>query len=236
MPGTPSTHNPVVVVLVGREPAERYSVHRGYVDALTAVGALPLLVAAGAGERDDALLDVVASADALLVSGGGDVDPATYGEAPGGTLMHVDAARDRVEIASVHAAVGAGRRVLGVCRGAQVLAVAFGGSLHQDLRTAGFHHHWEEERQYEPVHAVEAGPGTLAAAVLAGSDKVNSIHHQAVRTPGGLCITAWSDDGVVEAVEGDGVLGVQWHPERLFPSDTRHLAPFRWLVSGEVGA
>ena len=134
------------------------------------------------------------------------------------------------EIASVRVARDAGRRVLGICRGAQVLAVAFGGTLHQDLAAAGFQHHWEEVRQYEPVHAVEAEPGSVAEAVLAGSAKVNSIHHQAVRTPGGLHATAWSDDGVVEAVEGDDVLGIQWHPERLLGYDSRHLAAFHWLV------
>jgi putative glutamine amidotransferase len=235
MPGILSSRQPVVALLVGREPAERWSVHRGYVDGLSAVGAFPVLLTAGAGD-DDAMLDAVTSADALLVSGGGDVDPAAYGDEPTDTLMHVDPARDRVEVAAVHAARAAGRRVLGICRGAQVLAVAFGGTLHQDLRAAGFQHHWEEERQYEPVHAVDADLGSVAAEVLAGSSKVNSIHHQAVRTPGSLRATAWSDDGVVEAVEGDGVLGVQWHPERLLTYDTRHLAAFRWLLGATGGA
>jgi putative glutamine amidotransferase len=222
---------PVVAVLVGREPAERFSIHRGYVDALVAVGAVPLLVPTGAGEPDDALLDVVSNADALLVSGGGDVDPTVYGEVPSDLLMHVDRARDRDELASVQAAHAAGRRVLGVCRGAQLLAVGFGGALHQDLRAAGFQHHWAEDRQYEPVHAVEPEAGSLAEDVLAGAAKVNSIHHQAVRDPGTLRATAWSDDGVIEAVEGHGLLGIQWHPERLLAFDDRHLAAFRWLVS-----
>ncbi|HZP31354.1 MAG TPA: gamma-glutamyl-gamma-aminobutyrate hydrolase family protein [Acidimicrobiia bacterium] len=230
MAGARATRIPVVVLLAGREPAERVSLHRGYVDAVAATGAFPVVVAAGLGD-DGALLDLVTSADALIVTGGGDVDPAAYGEEPDARLMQVDQGRDRAEIAGVRAAHDAGRRVLGVCRGAQVLAVAFGGTLHQDLRAAGFDHHWEEERQYEPVHAVEAEPGSVAERVLAGSAKVNSIHHQAVRTPGSLRATAWSDDGVIEAVEGDGLLGVQWHPERLLSSDDRHLEPFRWLLS-----
>jgi putative glutamine amidotransferase len=124
-----------------------------------------------------------------------------------------------------------GRRVLGICRGMQIMAVASGGTLHQHLPTAGFEHHWEESRQYEPVHEVIADAGSKAAFALGGTVKVNSIHHQAVRKAGeGLHATAWSDDGVIEAVEGDELLGVQWHPERLLDSDGRHLAPFRWLA------
>ena len=136
-----------------------------------------------------------------------------------------------LEIDAFHAARALGRRVLGICRGIQIMAVASGGSLHQHLPTAGFDHHWEEHRQYEPVHEVVADPRTLAAGALDGSVKVNSIHHQAVRDAGrDLRATAWSDDGVIEAVEGDAVLGLQWHPERLLDADRRHLAPFRWLV------
>jgi putative glutamine amidotransferase len=231
----------VVAVLVGREPDARFSVHRGYVDAVYAVGALPMILPAGADASHDTLLAGVAMADAVLVTGGGDVDPAAYGESESNAagcngaglkgLMSVDPPRDRAEVAAVHAAHRAQKRVLGVCRGAQVLGVAFGGTLHQDLTAAGFpQHHWEEVRQYEPVHAVEAEAGSLAELALAGSSKVNSIHHQAVRTPGSLRATAWSDDGVIEAVEGDRVLGIQWHPERLLGYDDRHLAAFRWLV------
>ncbi len=222
---------PVVAVLIGREPDERFSVHRGYVDAVYAVGALPMLLPAGPDTTHDTLLAGVAMADAVLVTGGGDVDPAAYGEAESNALMSVDPPRDRAEVAAVHAAHDARKRLLGVCRGAQVLGVAFGGTLHQDLTAAGFpQHHWEEARQYEPVHAVEVEAGSLAELALAGSSKVNSIHHQAVRTPGSLRATAWSDDGVIEAVEGDRLLGIQWHPERLLGDDDRHLAAFRWLV------
>ena len=190
MPGTLSTRNPVVVVLVGREPAERYSVHRGYVDALIAVGALPVLVAAGTGDRDDALLDAVTSADALLVSGGGDVDPTTYGEAPGDRLMHVDAARDRAEIASVHAAVGAGRRVLGICRGAQVINVALGGTLHQHLPDVLGHTRHQQGNAVFSTSLVKTVPGTRLAALIGDSSDVQCYHHQAIDKVGdGLVVS-----------------------------------------------
>jgi putative glutamine amidotransferase len=221
----------MVAVLVGREPDERFSVHRGYLDAVWAVDAIPVLVPTGADPTHDAALALVDDADALLVTGGGDVDPRSYGDTTRETLMSVDVERDRVEISAVHLAHQAGKPVLGICRGAQVVGVAFGGSLHQDLPAAGFpDHHWELERQYEPVHAIDAAPGSLAELALAGSPKVNSIHHQAVREPGALRATAWSDDGVIEAVEGDGILGIQWHPERLLAGEPRHVAPFEWLV------
>jgi putative glutamine amidotransferase len=110
------------------------------------------------------------------------------------------------------------------------MAVAAGGTLHQDLPSAGYDGHWIREREYEPVHALTADAGTAASLALAGATKVNSIHHQAVLDAGDLHPTAWSDDGVIEAIEGQDALGVQWHPERLLDSDARHLAPFQWLV------
>jgi putative glutamine amidotransferase len=222
---------PIIAVVIGREPAHRYSVHRGYVDAIAAVGALPVVLAAVAVDgANDRIVDVVAQSDGLLLTGGGDVDPGRYDQVVAPEVYDLDPGRDALEVRAFQAARASGRRVLGICRGIQIMAVAAGGSLHQHLPAAGFEHHWEEHLQYEPVHEVIADSGSRAAFALGGTVKVNSIHHQAVRDPGGLRATAWSDDGVIEAIEDDGVLGVQWHPERLFETDARHLAPFTWLA------
>ena len=217
--------------MIGLEPEHRFSVHRGYIDALASVGAIPLVLPA-VGTAHERLLEAVAGADALLLTGGGDVDPGLYGATAAAEVTEVDPARDALEVWSYITMRQRGRKVLGVCRGIQVMAVAGGGSLHQDLPSAGYDGHWIHEREYEPVHAVTADTGTSASMALAGATKVNSIHHQAVLDPGDLRATAWSDDGVIEAIEAEGALGVQWHPERLLDSDARHFAPFRWLVEG----
>jgi putative glutamine amidotransferase len=221
-----------IAILIGREPEHRYSLHRGYVDAVWAAGAIPIVLAPPPGDTSvDPFVEAVLRCDGLLLTGGGDIDPSTYGEVPRVELMSVDPTRDRAEIAATRAMAGERRPVLGICRGIQLLAVAHGGALHQDLVTDGFvGHHWEEERQHEPVHGVEVTPGTLAAGALAGLPTVNSIHHQGVKHGGSLVPTAWSEDGVIEAIEGDEVLGVQWHPERLEGAADGQLAPFRWLV------
>jgi putative glutamine amidotransferase len=231
-----------VALLIGREPAQRYSVHRGYADAVWEAGAVPVLLTppalpAAAGHVVDRhvaarYVEVALGCDAVCVTGGGDVDPSRYGEVPSADVMDVDPVRDGVEIATVLAARDRGIPVLGICRGIQLVAVALGGRLHQDLRTAGYEGHWEEDRHHEPVHAIECDAGTLASVALAGATIVNSIHHQAVRDPGpALTPTAWGPGGLIEAVEAPGLLGIQWHPERLLAADPRHLAPFRWLVA-----
>lgn len=206
--------------------------HRGYVDAITAVGAQPVIVPVGPGIDTDRTLGLVLTCDALLLSGGNDVDPAVYGAQRGGGEKDTDPDRDALEVAAVATAMDAGRPVLGICRGIQLLAAALGGTLIPDLPSAGFVDHDEEEREGEPVHGIVAEAGSVAGLAVAGANRVNSIHHQAVSDPGPvLKAVAWSPDGLIEAVEAPGALGIQWHPERLIESDSRHLAPFRWLVS-----
>jgi putative glutamine amidotransferase len=220
-----------VGVVVGLYPAERFSLHRGYVDALCALGVTPVIVPAG-GACDTAVADALLDGcDALIATGGGDLHPASYGGDPSPELMEVDANRDAVDLWAVQQFRERGRPVLGICRGAQTVAVALGGSLVPDLPSTGVTGHWDEDRQYQPVHGIDVDPGTGAADALAGATEVNSIHHQAIADPGPeLQPTAWSPDGVIEAAEGPGLLALQWHPERLLQHDPRHLAPFEWLV------
>jgi putative glutamine amidotransferase len=217
-----------VALLVGREPPHRYSVHRGYADAVWAIGATPVILVPPTEPAGlDRFVAAATACGAVCVTGGGDVaiDPVDG-------LMDPDPLRDAAESAAVRTAVDASVPVLGICRGIQLVAVAFGGVLHRDLPSAGFAGHWEEERQCEPVHGIVAERHSVAAQVLGPIARVNSIHHQAVRDPGpSLTATAWSDDGVIEAIEAPGVLGLQWHPERLWSADDRHLAPFRWLAA-----
>lgn len=222
---------PAIAVMIGRSPERRYSIHRGYVDAVVAVGALPVLLAVGPGTDPDPVIEAVGRCAGLILTGGNDVDPHVYGAERGRGEKDTDPDRDAIEVASLHAALAAGRPVLGICRGVQVLAAALGGTLIGDLPAAGYCGHEDEEREGDPVHAVTADPGSVAALALAGAGRVNSIHHQAVATTGPtLTATAWSGDGVIEAVEAPGVLGLQWHPERLLASDPRHLSSFEWVV------
>jgi putative glutamine amidotransferase len=237
---------PLVAVLTGHFPAERASVHRTYLNAIWLAGGQPVILSpppAGALTR---ALDVIERCDALLLTGGGDIDPARYGETPAVDLMAVDPGRDTFELAALDHALAAGRPVLGVCRGLQVMTVGLGGRLHQDVGRAGFTGHWDEDNAHMPVHGIRATPGSLAELALNGRTKVNSIHHQAVADPGPrLAPTAWADDDLIEAVEavdGRPLLGVQWHPERMvcppegIIPDLDHLAAFEWLVRAAGGA
>jgi putative glutamine amidotransferase len=231
---------PLVAVLTGHFPADRAGVHRTYLNAIWLAGGQPVILSPPPPGALNRALDVIEQCDALLITGGGDVEPGRYGETASVELMQVDEARDTFELAAADRSVAARRPLLGICRGLQVLTVALGGRLHQDVPTAGFHDHWDDANAHSPVHGIRSTPGSLAARALAGRAKVNSIHHQAVADPGPhLVATAWSDDGLIEAVEsGEGgpLLGLQWHPERLAcpPEPARgdhgHLAAFEWLL------
>ncbi len=193
-----------------------------YVEQVAAAGARPILLPAATAVD---LLEVV---DALVLTGGGDVDPLRYGGSTGPGI-DVDPARDEAEISLVRAAAEAGTPLLGVCRGLQVLAVAFGGTLTGDL---GMSHVLPGD-----THSVRTRPGSLIHSLLGAGPEVTALHHQAVAEPGpSWRATSWADDGVVEAIEWQGslpwpVLGVQWHPELEASTGARL---FDWLARAAV--
>jgi len=204
-----------------------------YSRAVAAAGGLPV------GLSRDAPVDcIVERIDALVLSGGADVDPARYGRARDPGCGDVEPERDAWELSLVAAALSARLPVLGICRGIQVLNVALGGTLVQDLGPeAGDGHSRLDVAREVPVHAVRLEPGTLAAAVYGTELRVNSLHHQAVDDLGaGLVVSGRSPDGTVEALElpGSPVLAVQWHPEMLLASQPD--PGFCWLVSCAAGA
>jgi putative glutamine amidotransferase len=192
-----------------------HGVPRNYVDQVLAAGGRPVILP----PRSTDLLDVV---DAVVLAGGGDLDPALYGR-PGAPAEGVDVDRDRAEIDLVRQAHRAGVPLLGVCRGAQVMVVAYGGTLIPDLG---------DHVLVEGQHPIRCDDGSVIAGLLGGRPRVNSLHHQAVDESGpSWRSTARADDGVIEAVEWDGgdawqALGVQWHPELEHTGS----ALFGWLV------
>ena len=162
--------------------------------------------------------------DALLLGGGGDVDPARYGRPPlGNGTLEVDPERDRIDFTLFEDARRRGAPVLGICRGLQVVNVALGGTLVQDIpaeRPSDVVHARTSEEKTRLDHTVAVAPETrLAALATATEVRVNSRHHQAIESVApGLAVSGTSPDGLPEAVESSGggwVVAVQWHPENL---------------------
>jgi putative glutamine amidotransferase len=192
--------------------------HRGVL-----VFMVPTIEQEGVVRRSDIeVADYVAELDGLVLQGGSDVDPTIYGEEPLRPEWAGDRARDRFEIELLNAFIGAGKPVLGVCRGMQLINVAFGGSLHQDigLQVTGAIRHVDGDTYDRNAHVIEIVPGSGLATLYPGVDGacVNSLHHQSVKKLGrNIQLEALSEsDGVVEAIRWAGpsyVFGVQWHPE-----------------------
>ena len=215
----------------------RYHCPEDYVRAVLAAGGRPLLLPAetvlAAGE------ELMGRCDGFLLSGGGDLDPRLFGQEPHPKSGRPDPARDRAEIELVRRAVEAGRPLLCICRGLQVMNVALGGDLIQDLPSAGYPGHEQDEPRWVRTHPIFPERGTFLAEIVPEQAMVNSFHHQAIgRLAPPLVAAARAPDGIVEAAElpGRPVLGVQWHPENY-----AHLSPeaarlFAWLVEAARGA
>jgi len=199
------------------------AVHLGvaYARAVEHAGGLPVLVPPLLNNTEaGGIIDAVGG---LLLTGGEDVDPARYGAVRHATVTSVSKERDATEFALLDAAHRRGRPVLAICRGIQLLNVAFGGTLVQDIpsQRPGALAHDHEDRHASRVHPVHIEAGTrLAHALGAAHLQVNSFHHQAAEIVSDrLRVAARSPDGMIEGLEWDGddwwAVGVQWHPEEL---------------------
>lgn len=203
---------------------ERTTLNASYLRALERVGAAPVMVAPQFGvETIESLMAGVAG---LVLTGGGDVSPALYGEEPHEAAAGISRERDGMELEALRVALERRIPVLAICRGMQILNVAMGGSLYQDLPTqcgSGINHAQTsdgETPRSAVTHDVTLAEGSRLAGVFGGTLLgVNSMHHQGLKRLGdGVVATAWAPDGVIEGVEMPGerwVLGVQWHPEEL---------------------
>ena len=200
-----------------------------YILTLTAAGAIPWMIPL---VDEETLRGVYDELDAVFLPGGADIDPMTYGADPHPLCDRTDRERDRIEVSLAKWAVKEGKPVLGVCRGMQLINVAAGGTLYQDIAEelpgaikhdyfpfAGAHH----TRDFLAHEVSVAGGTRLAQFVGAGPVRVNSMHHQGVKVLGrGLHATAEAPDGLIEALEGDDdgyLVAVQWHPEALTDND-----------------
>lgn len=245
---------PRVLVTTGHRwlhtPLKRLEAVMGmnYLEALARVGTTPTLAGALPIDRHPdlvgSLLDAV---DGVLFSGGADIDPVEYGQAPDAHLGLVDPTRDAFELALYREARNRDLPILGICRGIQLIAVAEGGALHQHLPADPARvQHMQASPEGHPIHRVRLEPGTALGAAFerAGADvpdhvRVNTYHHQGLDgVPDTLRAIAWADDGVIEAVEGrEGafLVGVQWHPEMAFEQHDEQIAPFA-LFADALGA
>lgn len=228
-----------------------------YYRAISEAGGLPLLLPYTSTEDIGRILDIV---DGLLFTGGGDVDPSYFGEEASPKLGNISPIRDEMEIKLCREALERDMPVLGICRGAQLINIAMGGTVYQDLESQ-----WgekigrcEENRSdaengeskevrrellkhsqgapgWYGIHEVFFKEGSKIENIMGVKAlRVNSFHHQAVcKIAPNFCISGWSPDGVVEAIESVEhrfAIGVQWHPERMWEKDRRMLLPFAALI------
>ncbi len=236
--------NPPVVGIssYGRDEKRRFRLSVDYVDAVRRAGGMPLILPQGEPDLDG----LFAMLDAVVLSGGGDVDPACYAGDGHPEVFNVDAERDAFELALVRRIVRTGRPALCICRGAQVLNVALGGTLLPHLPDAVgesiVHQLPDPEDPGETIptpHAVQIEPGSSLAAILERETSTPaSWHHQAVdRVAPGLRVAARAADGTIEAVEMNEhpwLVGVQWHPEITAAEDDAQQRLFDALVAAAV--
>jgi putative glutamine amidotransferase len=212
---------PTVAIPPGPKPP-RFGINQSYVRALTAAGCAPVLVPLLS--NDERLHAIYERLDGIVFPGGADVAPSEYGEEPIDDLNVIEPERDRTELTLARWAYEDNLPILGICRGQQLLNVALGGSLYQDLRHQGVteveHAEAHGRGRTAMIHQVQLDPGSrLAQLIDETSLDVNSLHHQAVKSVAPrLRVTGKSDDGVIEALESEDrrfLIAVQWHPEEI---------------------
>jgi putative glutamine amidotransferase len=237
-------NQPLIGITSSRIPQRyvraQFGVTEAYVQAVARAHGLPVLIPLGLPESY--LLELLQRLDGVLFSGGGDVHPRAYGSQPHPKVRGTDEDRDRIEITLLQQARRMDLPILGICRGLQVINVALGGTLYEDIqeqRPGAIQHQYFGLRPRDHrAHPVEILPGSQLRELLGqSSPEVNSLHHQGIRElAAGLTASAYSPDGLIEAFEVPGsrfTLAVQWHPEWL-PEDPAMQSLFAHFVSASA--
>lgn len=235
----PANVSQPVIGITGNFGEKGCELAEGYYQSVLKAGGTPLVIPPY--EDEDALVNILEHIDGLILSGGGDMNPLFVGEEPLPQLGSINHKRDLAELLLVKLAYDRQIPILGICRGLQMLTVALGGSVYQDIYTqlpdCKLIKHSQSLDRTSPSHTVRIDENsTILKSLVGGSNlSVNSFHHQAVKEAGPrLRVCAVSSDGIIEAVESceyKSILGVQWHPECfILKSDECMMPLFHWLV------
>ena len=197
-----------------------YMIQRGYVRSIIDAGGIPILIPVT--EDPARCADYIDMIDGLLVPGGEDVAPEFYGEDPHRTVSYINRDKDRYDLELIRLCREQNKPIFGICRGFQVINVAFGGTLYQDIPSQlpeAMCHNQSQDLRNGPTHKVTLDENSVIGRILGKEIYTNSFHHQAVKDVGdGLRVVGRTADGVVEALETeDGrIFAVEWHPEDLY--------------------
>ncbi|MEW9668935.1 gamma-glutamyl-gamma-aminobutyrate hydrolase family protein [Ammoniphilus sp. 3BR4] len=191
------------------------------IQAILQAGGLPFILPYA--EDEQTIRQIASQLDGLLLTGGGDIDPFLFGDEPLPSLGSITPERDTLEVLLIREMLSLDKPILGICRGCQILNIAAGGDMYQDIYTqksSPLLQHSQNAPRYHVSHYADIRQKTLLHRIMGEERiKINSFHHQAVRNlADGFCIAATSTDGVIEAFDSREhafVLGVQWHPEDL---------------------
>ncbi len=214
----------------------RFFLPEAYCEAVVKSGGFPVILPGTGGIKS--VRPYFAAIKGLILAGGGDVDPVHFNEEPQPGLGEITPDRDRFEIMLIKAALKKNLPVLGICRGAQVLNVACGGTVIQHIASGVKKplKHFQSAPRWYPTHEIAiVDSSRLAKIIGTKAARVNSFHHQAVRQPApGFTACARSSDEVIEAIEHPGyrfVIGVQWHPECMVDKDKNSAQLFREFIA-----
>ena len=216
---------PIIGVLGVIDDERAFTINYPFIQAIELSGGVPILLPYT--ENEQVLSKYIQICDGFFFTGGKDIEPSRYGEEQSENCGIVQKYRDALEFALFERIFATQKAILGVCRGCQVLNVALGGTLYQDIpsqcKTTITHRQTQEK--HLPSHSVSVAVGTPLCALINGETRMqaNSFHHQAIKTLGkGLKSMAYADDGIIEGIyhtEHRYLRGYQWHPERLYDSD-----------------
>ena len=232
----PNHNRKPIIGITGNYDSGKCTLLEGYYRSVLAAGGTPLIIPPF--NDTDAMLSLLDRVDALILSGGGDINPLYLNEEPMRELSSINPARDWHELMLVRLAANRQIPILGICRGLQVMTAALGGKLYQDIykEASATLKHSQDTDRHIATHSVHLSPSSMLAKLFDCIHlPVNSFHHQAVKEAApGFAVTALSPDGLIEAVESTthkSMIGVQWHPECMILGGDNSMMPlFDWLV------